>query len=127
MINRLTEPSEGRIIFDGQDVTKLQGRALRDWRMRSAMIFQQFNLVQRLDVLTNVLVGRLNQRPMLSSNTSSARRKRWQHKLADVAGADCSVTSCKCYQAMQGKRRSSGHKRLKRSPIPSRAVATTES
>jgi phosphonate transport system ATP-binding protein len=35
--------------------------------MRSAMIFQQFNLVQRLDVLTNVLVGRLNQRPMLSS------------------------------------------------------------
>jgi len=67
MINRLTEPSEGRIIFDGQDVTKLQGRALRDWRMRSAMIFQQFNLVQRLDVLTNVLVGRLNQRPMLTS------------------------------------------------------------
>jgi phosphonate transport system ATP-binding protein len=67
MINRLTEPSEGRIIFDGQDVTQLKGRALRDWRMRSAMIFQQFNLVQRLDVLTNVLVGRLNQRPMLSS------------------------------------------------------------
>ena len=67
MINRLTEPSEGRILFDGQDVTQLQGRALRDWRMRSAMIFQQFNLVQRLDVLTNVLVGRLNQRPMLSS------------------------------------------------------------
>jgi phosphonate transport system ATP-binding protein len=67
MINRLTEPSEGRITFDGQDVTQLKGRALRDWRMRSAMIFQQFNLVQRLDVLTNVLVGRLNQRPMLTS------------------------------------------------------------
>ena len=67
MLNRLTDPSEGRIVFDGTDVTALRGRALRDWRMRCAMVFQQFNLVQRLDVLTNVLVGRLNRRPMLSS------------------------------------------------------------
>ncbi len=67
MINRLGDPSGGRIRFDGTDVTGLKGRALRDWRMRCAMIFQQFNLVQRLDVLTNVLVGRLNRRPLLSS------------------------------------------------------------
>jgi phosphonate transport system ATP-binding protein len=67
MINRLTDPSEGRILFDGIDVTALRGRALRDWRMRCAMVFQQFNLVQRLDVLTNVLVGRLNRRPVLTS------------------------------------------------------------
>ncbi len=67
MINRLGDPTEGRIRFDGSDVTALKGRALRDWRMRCAMIFQQFNLVQRLDVLTNVLVGRLNRRPLLSS------------------------------------------------------------
>lgn len=63
MINRLTEPSEGRIIHDGQDITALRGAALRRWRTDCAMIFQQFNLVQRLDVLTNVLVGRLNHRP----------------------------------------------------------------
>jgi len=62
MINRLTEPSEGSIRYDGVEVTRLKGKALRDWRMRCAMIFQQFNLVQRLDVLTNVLVGRLNHR-----------------------------------------------------------------
>ena len=62
-INRLTEPSEGTILHDGVDVTALRGKALRDWRTRCAMIFQQFNLVQRLDVLTNVLVGRLNHRP----------------------------------------------------------------
>ncbi|MEI6162513.1 MAG: phosphonate ABC transporter ATP-binding protein, partial [Roseococcus sp.] len=62
LINRLTEPSEGRIIFEGRDVTALKGRALRDWRTGCAMIFQQFNLVQRLDVLTNVLIGRLNHR-----------------------------------------------------------------
>ncbi|WP_270938391.1 phosphonate ABC transporter ATP-binding protein [Falsiroseomonas oryzae] len=63
MINRLTEPSEGRILYGGQDITALKGAALRRWRTDCAMIFQQFNLVQRLDVLTNVLVGRLNHRP----------------------------------------------------------------
>ncbi len=59
MINRLAQPSAGRILFEGTDVTALQGKNLRQWRARSAMIFQQFNLVGRLDVLTNVLMGRL--------------------------------------------------------------------
>ncbi|TCH98985.1 phosphonate ABC transporter ATP-binding protein [Roseococcus sp. SYP-B2431] len=62
LVNRLAEPSEGQIRFEGRDVTALRGRALRDWRTECAMIFQQFNLVQRLDVLTNVLIGRLNHR-----------------------------------------------------------------
>ena len=62
LINRLAEPSEGHILFDGRDVTGLRGRDLREWRTGCAMIFQQFNLVQRLDVLTNVLIGRLNHR-----------------------------------------------------------------
>jgi phosphonate transport system ATP-binding protein len=60
MINRLADPSSGTMTWDGQDVTALRGQALRDWRQRSAMIFQQFNLVGRLDVLTNVMLGRLN-------------------------------------------------------------------
>src|SRR5260221_4920996 len=59
MINRLTDPTEGRIRFGDIDVTELQGRALRDWRRRCAMVFQQVNLVGRLDVLDNVLIGRL--------------------------------------------------------------------
>jgi phosphonate transport system ATP-binding protein len=59
MINRLAQPTAGRIVFDGVDVTALKGRELRKWRARSAMIFQQFNLIGRLDVLTNVLMGRL--------------------------------------------------------------------
>jgi len=71
MVNRLTEPSAGRILHDGVDVTALRGRALRDWRTRCAMIFQQFNLIQRLDVLTNVLVGRLNHRPGLLATLNS--------------------------------------------------------
>ncbi|WP_407165876.1 phosphonate ABC transporter ATP-binding protein [Bradyrhizobium sp. ORS 111] len=63
MINRLAEPTSGRILFEGTDVTALRGKALRQWRARSAMIFQQFNLVGRLDVLTNVLMGRLAEIP----------------------------------------------------------------
>ena len=69
MINRLADPSEGRILFEGTDVTALRGRSLRQWRARSAMIFQQFNLVGRLDVLTNVLMGRLAGIPAWRSLT----------------------------------------------------------
>ena len=60
MINRLGDPSEGSIRYGDIDVTALRGRALRAWRARCAMIFQQFNLAGRLDVLTNVLMGRLS-------------------------------------------------------------------
>jgi len=67
MINRLAEPTSGRILFDGVDVTALRGRDLRQWRARSAMIFQQFNLVGRLDVLTNVLMGRISEIPLWRS------------------------------------------------------------
>ena len=63
MINRLIPPSEGRVVFDGVDVTKLRGPALLDWRMKCAMIFQQFNLIGRVDVFTNVMMGRLNHMP----------------------------------------------------------------
>ncbi|MCG6205566.1 phosphonate ABC transporter ATP-binding protein [Rhodopseudomonas sp. HC1] len=63
MLNRLADPTDGRILFEGTDVTALQGRQLRQWRARSAMIFQQFNLVGRLDVMTNVLMGRLSHVP----------------------------------------------------------------
>ena len=67
MINRLTEPSAGTIRFGALDVTSLTGKALREWRARAAMIFQQFNLVPRLDVLTNALLGRLSHRAVLPS------------------------------------------------------------
>jgi phosphonate transport system ATP-binding protein len=62
-INRLSPITSGRILFKDLDVTTLHGPELRRWRARSAMIFQQFNLVGRLDVLTNVLMGRLAEVP----------------------------------------------------------------
>ncbi len=67
LINRLIDPTDGKVTFGDTDVTTLKGRALREWRRDCAMIFQQFNLVERLDVLTNVLVGRLAGRGFLSS------------------------------------------------------------
>ncbi|MFC3079716.1 phosphonate ABC transporter ATP-binding protein [Phenylobacterium terrae] len=64
LINRLTDPTEGSVKWDGQDVTRFKGRELRRWRRRCAMIFQQFNLCPRLDVITNVLVGVVAERPL---------------------------------------------------------------
>ncbi|CCF18952.1 Phosphonates import ATP-binding protein phoC1 (ABC superfamily, atp_bind) [Pseudorhizobium banfieldiae] len=62
MMNRLTDASSGTIHFGELEVSALRGTELRRWQRDCAMIFQQFNLVPRLDVLTNVLLGRLNHR-----------------------------------------------------------------
>ncbi len=67
MINRLLDPSRGRITFGEKEITSLHGRKLLEWRSRCAMIFQQFNLVKRLDVFTNVLIGRLSYHSTLPS------------------------------------------------------------
>jgi phosphonate transport system ATP-binding protein len=67
MINRLQDVSSGTISWNGQDVTALKGQALRDWRASCAMVFQQFNIVGRLDVMTNVLMGRLNHTTQMRS------------------------------------------------------------
>ncbi|HEY9011901.1 MAG TPA: phosphonate ABC transporter ATP-binding protein [Devosia sp.] len=67
MINRLIDVSDGSIEFDGTTVSALRGQALRDWQRDCAMIFQQFNLVPRLDVITNVMLGRLNRRNTILS------------------------------------------------------------
>ncbi|MBV9079285.1 MAG: phosphonate ABC transporter ATP-binding protein, partial [Methylobacteriaceae bacterium] len=64
MINRLNDPTDGRIFFERTEVTALKGRELRHWRARCAMIFQQFNLAGRLDVLTNVMMGRAFHAPL---------------------------------------------------------------
>ncbi|MBI3373289.1 MAG: phosphonate ABC transporter ATP-binding protein [Betaproteobacteria bacterium] len=72
MINRLTDASSGRVLCDDAfatevDVCTLKGRRLRQWRARCAMVFQQFNLVPRLAVMTNVLMGRISYHPTVST------------------------------------------------------------
>ncbi len=58
-INRLIEPTAGKVIWDGIDITAASGAELRKIRRQIGMIFQQFNLVKRSSVMTNVLAGRL--------------------------------------------------------------------
>jgi phosphonate transport system ATP-binding protein len=63
-INRLVEPTSGSITFKGQDLTKLRGRQLREARRRIGMVFQEYNLVERLTVMENLLSGRLGYVPV---------------------------------------------------------------
>ena len=66
-INRLIDPTEGRVWIFGEEITALKGGQLRRLRRRVAMIFQQFNLVRRQSVLTNVLSGSLGRSRLLPS------------------------------------------------------------
>ncbi|WP_299744467.1 phosphonate ABC transporter ATP-binding protein [uncultured Tateyamaria sp.] len=67
MLNRLTDHTSGTIHFEGQDITALKGAAKRAWQSQCAMIFQQFNLVPRMDVVSNVLHGTLNRRSTIAT------------------------------------------------------------
>ena len=65
-INRLIDTSCGVVMFDGQDITHVKGKELRDVRTKTGMIFQHYNLVDRLSVIENVLHGTLGKKSTLS-------------------------------------------------------------
>lgn len=67
MINRLTDATRGSIRINDRDILQLSGSEKRRWQRDCAMIFQQFNLVPRLNVVTNVLMGRLNGHSTIKS------------------------------------------------------------
>ncbi len=58
-INRLIEPTSGTVEFLGKDITHVKGEDLRNAKRQIGMVFQQFNLIKRRNVLTNVLSGKL--------------------------------------------------------------------
>ena len=66
-INGLIKPTTGHVLVDGEDVATANGAHLRKIRLKIGMIFQQFNLVRRSSVMTNVLSGRLGYKPTLPS------------------------------------------------------------
>jgi len=67
-INRLIDVTEGTIVFDGQDITQVKGKDLRKVRTKAGMIFQHYNLVNRLSVIENVLHGRLGYKSTFSGS-----------------------------------------------------------
>lgn len=66
-LNRLHDPSEGEILFNGKDIAKVQGDEVRQVRSQMGMIFQHFNLIERHSVLSNVLMGALSRISALKS------------------------------------------------------------
>jgi phosphonate transport system ATP-binding protein len=100
-INRLIEPTSGRILWDGKDITAASPAELRTIRRQIGMVFQQFNLVRRSSVLTNVLSGRLGYaNPWLSlvglwpaSERERARRALERVGIADKADARADALS----------------------------------
>jgi phosphonate transport system ATP-binding protein len=67
MLNRLEDVTDGSIVYEGQEISQLSGKDMRLWQSNCAMIFQQFNLVPRMDVVSNVLHGTLNRHSALST------------------------------------------------------------
>lgn len=65
-INRLIDTSCGVVMFDGQDITHVKGKELRNVRTKTGMIFQHYNLVDRLSVIENVLHGTLGKKSTIS-------------------------------------------------------------
>ncbi len=80
-LNRLVEPTAGRVVIDGRDLLALRGAELRAARRRIGMIFQQYNLVRRSTVLKNVLNGRLGHqrgwRAIYPGFTARDRQNAW--------------------------------------------------
>ena len=90
-INRLIEPTSGKVIWNGQDVTALPSSQMRQVRRQIGMVFQQFNLVKRSSVLTNVLSGRLgyvSPYTSLFNYFSAADHQRAMDNLAQLGLAD---------------------------------------
>lgn len=62
-VNKLIPPTGGSVWISGENITRLSGRRLREARRKIGMVFQEFNLVERLSVMENILSGRLGYVP----------------------------------------------------------------
>ncbi len=102
MINRLTPATGGEVLIDGQDVLKLSGRAMRRWQSDCAMIFQQFNLVPRLDVATNVMLGRLEKMNTLASLFGMFSKRDLEDALAALDRLGIAEHATKRAEALSG-------------------------
>ena len=89
-LNRLLEPTSGEVIFKNQNITHVQGPALRALREKIAMVFQHFNLVPRKSVISNILTGALARTNSLNSilGRYTAEDKEQAKKYLSVVGLE---------------------------------------
>ena len=106
-INRLIDATEGKIIYDGEDIMSLRKGQLRNVRTKTGMIFKHYNLVERLSVIENVLHGRLGQKSTFSSMighyTESEKEKAFSI-LSELGLADQAYKRCNALSGGQKQR-----------------------
>ena len=92
-MNRLIEPTSGKIIIDGEDVVLAKGQKLRHIRRKIGMIFQQFNLIKNLTAQMNVLTGKLGYSTLFQSLTFSQNKGDLQESLSNLKKVGLSAFS----------------------------------
>ena len=102
MLNRLTDPTDGDIIYKGRNISNLRGSNKRGWQSECAMIFQQFNLVPRMDVVSNVLHGGLNKQNTLSTMFNIFPKKDIHNAIDILERLGISEHTTKRAQALSG-------------------------
>jgi phosphonate transport system ATP-binding protein len=109
-INRLVVPTSGAIHFQGQDIAQLRGKALRQVRCHIGMVFQEYNLVERLSVMENILSGKLGVlplwRPLLRKFQQADLDRAFD--LLDAVGLDDSYASRRADALSGGQRQRVG-------------------
>lgn len=96
-INRMIEPNGGRIVFDGKETSSLSKKGLRELRTSIGMIFQHYNLVERLSAIENVLHGRLGFKSTFAGALgiySDAEKRQSQQLLRKLGLADHMFKRC---------------------------------
>ena len=108
-INRMIEPTSGDISFDGVIASKLRKSDLRKLRTKIGMIFQHYNLVDRLTVIENVLHGRLGYKSTLAGvlGRYSQEEKKQAYRIINLLGLDDQVYQ-RCDQLSGGQKQRVG-------------------
>ena len=106
-INRLVDATDGKIIYDGKDIMHINKRQLRNVRTKTGMIFQHYNLVDRLSVMENVLHGRLGQKSTFSGmigHYSESEKKQAFAILEELGLAEQAYKRCDALSGGQKQR-----------------------
>lgn len=108
-INRMIDSSSGDIVFDGQNVNRLKKSELKQLRTRIGMIFQHYNLVERLSVIENVLHGRLGYKSTFAGilGLYSEQEKRQAYAILQMLGLEKQIYK-RCDQLSGGQKQRVG-------------------